>query len=392
MNDWSKIAMKLHRESQGKLSVVSRVPLESRDDLSAAYTPGVAEVSLQCAEHPELAYDLTMKGRSVAIVSDGTAVLGLGDIGPYGALPVMEGKAILLKRFADIDAIPLCIDTKDPKAIIAFCKAIEPTFGAIMLEDIAAPACVEIERTLEKELGIPVFHDDQHGTAIVVGAAIVNCARLMKRPLDAYCVVVSGTGAAGSSVCRTIRALGVKSLYAFNKQGVVTKKKHAEYDFVVRELLDEGIVDSFEGDDSLESMMDGIDIFIGVSAPNLLAPEAVKRMAKQPIIFAMANPTPEIDPLAAKEAGAYIVGTGRSDQSNQINNVLAFPGLMKGTLQARAKKMTPEMKLAASKALAELIADEELSVDYIVPGAFDPGVADAVAEAVRTAGMLSIQR
>jgi malate dehydrogenase (oxaloacetate-decarboxylating) len=388
MKDWSKIAVALHKKTQGKLEIRSRVPLETRDDLSAAYTPGVAEVSLQCAKDPLLSYDLTMKGRSVAIVSDGTAVLGLGNIGPYGALPVMEGKAILLKRFADVDAIPLCINTKDPKAIVAFCKAIEPTFGAIMLEDIAAPACVEIERTLEKELGVPVFHDDQHGTAIVVGAAIVNCARLMKRPLDSFRVVVSGTGAAGSSVCRTIRALGVKSLFAYNKQGVVTMKKHAEYDFVVRELLDEGIVDSFEGVDSLEAMMDGIDIFVGVSAPNILKQEAVKRMAKQPIVFAMANPTPEIDPLAAKEAGAYIVGTGRSDHPNQINNVLAFPGLMKGALQARAKKMTPEMKLAASKALAELIADEELSVDYIVPGAFDPRVADAVAKAASTAALL----
>jgi malate dehydrogenase (oxaloacetate-decarboxylating) len=206
MNDWSKIAINLHQIHQGKLEIKSRVPLETRDDMSAAYTPGVAEVSLQCAKDPLLSYDLTMKGRCVAIVSDGTAVLGLGDIGPYGALPVMEGKAILLKRFADVDAIPLCIDTKDPKAIVAFCKAIEPTFGAIMLEDIAAPACVEIERTLEQVLGVPVFHDDQHGTAIVVGAALQNCARLMKRPLASFSIVVSGTGAAGSSVCRTIRA------------------------------------------------------------------------------------------------------------------------------------------------------------------------------------------
>jgi len=374
-------ALKIHEG--GKLKVVSTVPMEDSQDLALAYTPGVAFPCLAIKDNPEDVYRYTSKGHMVAIVSDGTAVLGLGDIGPYAAIPVMEGKALLLKRFADIDAFPICLDTKDPEKIIDTVKLISPMFGGIILEDISAPRCVMIERRLKQELSIPVFHDDQHGTAIVVGSALLNASRLLKKPLASMKVVVSGTGAAGSSVMRIIRGLGVGTLYAYNIQGVVDCKKIDQYDFVLKELLEDGIIDTPAGENqSLASIMKGAHVFIGVSAPNIVTEDMVASMEKDAIVFAMANPTPEIMPDLAKKAGARIVGTGRSDFPNQVNNVLAFPGIFKGALLARAPQITEEMKLIAARAIASLIADSELQDDYVVPSAFDPRVVQVVSQAI----------
>ncbi|MFA7126226.1 MAG: NADP-dependent malic enzyme [Bacilli bacterium] len=374
-------ALKIHEG--GKLKVVSTVPMEDSQDLALAYTPGVAFPCLAIKDNPEDVYRYTSKGHMVAIVSDGTAVLGLGDIGPYAAIPVMEGKALLLKRFADIDAFPICLDTKDPEKIIDTVKLISPMFGGIILEDISAPRCVMIERRLKQELSIPVFHDDQHGTAIVVGSALLNASRLLKKPLASMKVVVSGTGAAGSSVMRIIRGLGVGTLYAYNIQGVVDCKKIDQYDFVLKELLEDGIIDTPAGENqSLASIMKGAHVFIGVSAPNIVTEDMVASMEKDAIVFAMANPTPEIMPDLAKKAGARIVGTGRSDFPNQVNNVLAFPGIFKGALLARAPQITEEMKLIAARAIASLITDSELQDDYVVPSAFDPRVVQVVSQAI----------
>lgn len=374
-------ALKIHEH--GKLTVESTVPLENAQDLALAYTPGVAIPCLEIAKNPEDVYRYTSKGHMVAIVTDGTAVLGLGDIGPHAAIPVMEGKALLLKRFANVDAFPICLDTKDPEKIIETVKLIAPMFGGIILEDISAPRCVLIERRLKKELSIPVFHDDQHGTAIVVGAAMINASRLLKKPLCDMKVVVSGTGAAGSSIIRIIKGLGVGTIYAYNRLGVVNHASIETYDFVVRELLDEGIIDNPPQDaKTLDGIMKGANAFIGVSAPNIVTEEMVKSMAPNAICFAMANPTPEIMPDLAKRAGARIVGTGRSDFPNQVNNVLAFPGIFKGALSARAPQITEAMKLTASKAIASLIQDHELCDDYIIPSAFDPRVVEVVSQAI----------
>ncbi len=374
-------ALKIHEH--GKLKVESTVPLENAQDLALAYTPGVAIPCLEIAKNPEDVYRYTSKGHMVAIVTDGTAVLGLGDIGPHAAIPVMEGKALLLKRFANVDAFPICLDTKDSEKIIETVKLIAPMFGGIILEDISAPRCVLIERRLKKELSIPVFHDDQHGTAIVVGAAMINASRLLKKPVSDMKVVVSGTGAAGSSIIRIIKGLGVGTIYAYNKLGVVNHASIETYDFVVRELLDEGIVDNPPQDaKTLDGIMKGANAFIGVSAPNIVTEDMVKSMAPDAICFAMANPTPEIMPDLAKRAGARIIGTGRSDFPNQVNNVLAFPGIFKGALSARASQITEAMKLTASKAIASLIQDHELRDDYIIPSAFDPRVVEVVSQAI----------
>ncbi len=374
-------ALKIHEH--GKLTVESTVPLENAQDLALAYTPGVAIPCLEIAKNPEDVYRYTSKGHMVAIVTDGTAVLGLGDIGPHAAIPVMEGKALLLKRFANVDAFPICLDTKDPEKIIETVKLIAPMFGGIILEDISAPRCVLIERRLKKELSIPVFHDDQHGTAIVVGAAMINASRLLKKPLCDMKVVVSGTGAAGSSIIRIIKGLGVGTIYAYNRLGVVNHASIETYDFVVRELLDEGIINNPPQDaKTLDGIMKGANAFIGVSAPNIVTEEMVKSMAPNAICFAMANPTPEIMPDLAKRAGARIVGTGRSDFPNQVNNVLVFPGIFKGALSARAPQITEAMKLTASKAIASLIQDHELCDDYIIPSAFDPRVVEVVSQAI----------
>ena len=376
-------ALKLHRELKGKFEIKSKVEINSPKDLTLAYTPGVAEPCLKIKENPNDVYTYTTKGNVVAVITDGTAVLGLGDIGPKAALPVMEGKSILLKRFADIDSFPLCLDTKDPEEIIKTCKYLAPSRGAINLEDISAPRCVTIERRLKNELDIPVFHDDQHGTAIVVGAALLNSCRLTKKKMSDLTVVLSGTGAAGSSIARMLKKLGVGRLYAININGVVDKKNYDSYDFLVKELIDDGIIDTKEGhDNTLASLMKDSNAFIGVSAPNLVSIEMVKSMAKDPFIFALANPTPEISYEDAKLANAYVIGTGRRDHPNQIINLLALPGIFRGALDSHATKITEEMKMAASLAIAGLISDDELTPDYVIPSPFDNRVVKAVSQAV----------
>ena len=358
-------ALALHKEHHGKMEINVKVPMDTMEDLSMAYTPGVAQ---------------PWKGNSVAVVSDGTAVLGLGDIGPAAGLPVMEGKSILFKKYANIDAVPLCIDTKDPQEIIKFCKQIAPTFGGINLEDISAPRCVEIERTLKKELDIPVFHDDQHGTAIVVTAALVNALKVVDKKPEDVTVVVSGTGAAGSSIIHMIHDLGVKEIYGFNINGIVIKDDYDKYDFLTQELT--AITNKSNKRMTMAEAVKEADVFIGVSAPGLLTKEMVQSMKEKPIVFAMANPEPEIKYHDAVDAGAAVVGTGRSDFPNQINNVLAFPGLFRGALDVHATKITEGMKLAAAKGLASLVSDEELNKDYIIPRATDARVAVTVAKAV----------
>ncbi len=367
----------------GKFAVSTKCKLETKEDLSLAYTPGVAEPCKEIAKNKELVYEYTSKGNTVAVISDGTAVLGLGNIGPYAGIPVMEGKAALFKRFADIDSIPLCIDTTDVEEIIRTCKILAPSLGGINLEDISAPRCVEIERRLINELDIPVMHDDQHGTSIVVGAAVLNCARLTNKNLSDLTVVMSGTGAAGSNIARMLKKLGVKTIYASNKDGVVDKKNYDSYDFLIKELIDDGIIDTKPNhNNTLASLLEGANVFVGVSAPNLVSTEMVKTM-KDPFVFAMANPNPEITYDDAKKGGALIIGTGRSDYPNQVNNLLAFPGIFRGALDAKATKITEGMKMAAAKALAYLISDDELNAEYILPSAFDERVVSAVSKAVK---------
>lgn len=373
-------ALALHKEHHGKMEINVKVSMETMEDLSMAYTPGVAQPCREIHNNPETVYDYTWKGNSVAVVSDGTAVLGLGDIGPAAGLPVMEGKSILFKKYANIDAVPLCIDTKDPQEIIKFCKQIAPTFGGINLEDISAPRCVEIERTLKKELDIPVFHDDQHGTAIVVTAALVNALKVVDKKPEDVTVVVSGTGAAGSSIIHMIHDLGVKEIYGFNINGIVIKDDYDKYDFLTQELTE--ITNKSNKRMTMAEAVKEADVFIGVSAPGLLTKEMVQSMKEKPIVFAMANPEPEIKYHDAVDAGAAVVGTGRSDFPNQINNVLAFPGLFRGALDVHATKITEGMKLAAAKGLASLVSEEELNKVYIIPRATDARVAVTVAKAV----------
>ncbi len=380
MTNYYEKALEKHSEWKGKISVELKAPLNDREDLSVAYTPGVAEPCREIAKNKDMAYTYTWKGNIVAVVSDGTAVLGLGDIGPEAALPVMEGKAALFKRFAGVNAIPIVLDTKDPKEIIETVKRIAPTFGGINLEDISAPRCVEIERALIEELDIPVFHDDQHGTAIVVTSGIINALKLVKKKPEEVTLVVSGTGAAGSSVIKMMKDLGIGEIYAFNINGVLRKSDMEKYNFVEKEVAE--ITNSTDEEISLTDAMKRADIFIGVSAPKILSKEMVSSMKKDAIVFAMANPEPEISYEDAKEAGARVVGTGRSDFPNQVNNVLAFPGLFRGALDVRSRKITEEMKLAAAEGIASLITDEELSDEYVIPGAFDERVVKVVAKAV----------
>ena len=381
-------SLELHRKNHGKLEIRSKVRIKNKEDLSLAYTPGVAYACKEIEADKEKAYEYTSKANMVAVISDGSAVLGLGNIGPYGAIPVMEGKSILLKELAGVDSIPICLNTQDVEEIIRTCKILEPTLGAINLEDISAPRCVTIERRLIEELDIPVFHDDQHGTSIIVAAAFLNIQRFTKRKLSDLTLVMSGTGAAGSMVAKMLKKIGVGKIYAYDITGVIDKKKYDSYNFLIKELIDQGIYDTPENHDgTLASILKGADAFVGVSAPNLVTKEMVKTMNDKPIIFAMANPTPEIPYEDAKEAGAYIVGSGRSDYPNQINNVLAFPGLFKGALAVRARKINEEMKLAAAYAIANIIKDEELTCDYIVPDPFDPRVAEAVSKAVGKAAI-----
>lgn len=374
-------SLQKHSEWKGKLEIKLKEPLNNKEDLSIAYTPGVAEPCRAISKDKNEVYNYTWKGNTIAVVTDGTAVLGLGDIGPEASLPVMEGKCILLKEFGDVNAVPICLDTKDTEEIIAICKAIAPTFGGINLEDISAPRCVEIERRLIEELDIPVFHDDQHGTAIVVTAALINSMKLVNKKPEELKVIVSGTGAAGSSIIRMLLKLGIKEIYGFNINGTIIKEDTNKYDFLTKELAE--IVNPYSKRTTLAEEIVGSDVFIGVSAPKILTKEMVLSMNKNAIVFAMANPEPEITYEDAIDAGAYVVGTGRSDFPNQINNVLAFPGLFKGALECRAKKITEEMKMAAAIGIASLVTDKELRPDYVIPSPFDRRVAETVASEVK---------
>ena len=380
MKDVYEEALELHAKTKGKLAVQLKVPLQKREDLSLAYTPGVAQPCREIFKDKENVYQYTWKQNSVAVVSDGTAVLGLGDIGPEAAMPVMEGKSILFKQFGDIDAVPICLDTKDPQEIIHIVKAIAPGFGGINLEDISAPRCVEIERALKEELDIPVFHDDQHGTAIVVTAGLLNALKVVGKNIEDITVVVSGTGAAGSSIIKMIHSLHVKEIYGFNINGIVIKEDADQYDFLTQELTE--ITNRQNKRLTMAEALKEADVFIGVSAPGILTKEMVRSMKKDAIVFAMANPEPEIKYHDAIEAGVAVMGTGRSDFPNQINNVLAFPGLFRGALDVRARKITEGMKMAAARGLASLVSDEDLSPTYIIPDALDPRVAKEVARAV----------
>lgn len=380
MPDYYRIAIEKHNEWRGKISTELKAPLKDKEDLSVAYTPGVAQPCLEIAKNKDNAYKYTWKGNVVAVVSDGTAVLGLGDIGPEAALPVMEGKCALFKNFGGVNAVPLVIDTKDPKKIIEFVKTVAPTFGGINLEDISSPRCVEIERALIEELDIPVFHDDQHGTAIVTIAGLINALKIVNKKPEELTVVVSGTGAAGSSIIRMLKNFGVKEIYAVASNGVLLREDADKYNFVKKEIAE--MTNSSNRRITLEEAMKEADVFIGVSAPKIITKEMVSSMKKDAIVFAMANPEPEIAYQDAVDAGARVVGTGRSDFPNQINNVLAFPGLFKGALSVRSRKITEEMKIAAAEGIASLISDDELKEDYVIPRPFDPRVAEAVAKAV----------
>lgn len=377
--DYNELALKMHEEHKGKIEVISKVKVESREDLSTAYTPGVAEPCRKIRDNKEEVYRYTAKGNLVAVVSDGTAVLGLGDIGPEAAIPVMEGKSILFKTFADIDAFPICLDTKDTEEIIETVKRIAPVFGGINLEDISAPRCFEIERRLKEELDIPVFHDDQHGTAIVVSAGLVGALKLVKKDIHKVKVVINGAGSAGISICKLLLEIGIGDVILVDKNGILAPGEEW-MNPSQKEMAHKTNQEQLHGD--LKEAMKGRDIFIGVSAPGVVTAEMVAAMAKDAIVFAMANPVPEITPDEAKRGGARIIATGRSDFPNQINNVLVFPGVFRGALDARAKDITEKMKIAAVYAIADIIPEEELTEEYIIPGAFDKRVAERVAKAV----------
>lgn len=382
--DVNKKSLELHERLKGKIEVISKVKLENKEDLSLAYTPGVAESCREIHKNKENAYKYTSKGNLVAVVSDGTAVLGLGDIGPEAAMPVMEGKAILFKEFGDVDAFPICLDTKDVDEIVNIVKALAPTFGGINLEDIAAPRCFEIERRLVEELNIPVFHDDQHGTAVVVLAAVINSIKLVNKKMEDLKIVINGAGAAGNAIAYLLMDAGAKNVILCDRTGVIYKERPGLTSDKV-ELAEKTNPDNVKG--SLGDALVNSDIFIGVSAPNVVTAEMVKSMNTDAIVFPMANPIPEIMPDLAKEAGARIVGTGRSDFNNQINNVLVFPGLFRGVLDARAKKITTKMKLAAAEAIASLITEDMLTEEYVIPQALNKEVGNVVAEAVKKAAI-----
>lgn len=382
MTDVKAKALAISKEKGGKLEVVPTVPIETMEDLSIAYTPGVAAVCTAIAENPEKVFDYTTKRNLVAVVTDGSAVLGLGNIGPEAAIPVMEGKAALFKRFGNVNAVPISLATQDVEEIISHIVAISPSFGGINLEDISAPRCFEIERRLKEQLDIPVFHDDQHGTAIIVLAALYNGLRLTGKKINEIHAVVNGGGAAGIAISKMFLAAGVKNLMIVDKTGIISATDdnlpthHAEMAKITNLEHRTG---------SLEEALKGADVFVGVSAPGALKQEWVRHMNDKAMVFAMANPTPEIFPDEAKAGGAYIVGTGRSDFPNQINNVLAFPGIFRGALDARASDITIEMQIAAAQGIASVVTDEQLAPDYIMPDVFTPGVADIVANSVRKA-------
>ncbi|XJZ26463.1 NADP-dependent malic enzyme [Bacillota bacterium Lsc_1132] len=378
-------ALHMHRINKGKLESKSKVQVRNAKDLSLAYSPGVAEPCKDIYEKPERVYDYTMKGNMVAVVSDGTAVLGLGNIGPEAALPVMEGKAVLFKSFAGVDAFPICLNTTDVEKIIETVKLLEPTFGGVNLEDIAAPNCFVIEERLKKETNIPVFHDDQHGTAIVTVAGLVNALKLVGKKMTEIKVVANGAGAAGIAIIKLLHSYGVRDIIMCDTKGAIYEGRPQGMNAVKAEVAKFTNRDNIQG--KLEDVIKGADVFIGVSVEGALTKEMVSTMNTDSIIFAMANPVPEIMPDMAKEAGAKVVGTGRSDFPNQVNNVLAFPGIFRGALDVRATHINEKMKVAAVEAIANLIREDELNADYVIPGPFDPRVAPAVASAVAKAAM-----
>ena len=386
--NYAEESLKKHYEWKGKLEVVPKMEIRDRDDLSLAYTPGVAQACLEIEKDPEKSYALTGRGNLVAVVTDGTAVLGLGDIGPEAGMPVMEGKCVLFKAFGGVDAIPLCIRSKDVDEIVNTVALLAGSFGGINLEDIAAPRCFEIERKLKERCDIPVFHDDQHGTAVVVLAAVLNALRVVGKEIGSIRAVINGAGSAGIAIAKLLLSCGLNHLVMCDKQGVICEG--ADWLNPAQAKMAR-VTNREKRTGKLADVLVGADLFVGVSAGNLVTPEMVKSMAADAILFPMANPTPEIAPEAAEAAGAAIVGTGRSDYKNQINNVLAFPGIFRGALDVRAREINEEMKLAAARALAGLVSDEELSKDYILPRAFDPRVgptvAKAVAEAAKSSGV-----
>ena len=374
-------ALMLHEKWNGKLETISKTPVKSREDLSLAYTPGVAEPCKVIAKDKEAAYKYTMKANTVAVVSDGSAVLGLGNIGPYAAMPVMEGKAVLFKEFGGVNAVPICLDTQDTEEIIKAVTYLAPGFGGINLEDISAPRCFEIEERLKEILDIPVFHDDQHGTAIVVLAGIINALKVVGKKKEDCKVVVNGAGSAGVAITKLLLTYGFPNIIMCDKVGIVSKETEG-LNWMQQKMTEVTNPDNETG--SLADALKGADIFVGVSAPGIVSPEMVASMNHDAILFAMANPVPEIMPDIAKAAGAKVVGTGRSDFPNQVNNVVAFPGIFKGALEGRATQITEEMKLAAANAIASLVPDDELNEDNIMPEAFNPKVAELVAEAVKS--------
>lgn len=384
--DIMQSSLEKHYEWKGKIEVVSRCKVENREQLSNAYTPGVAKPCLEIAENPDLSYDLTRRSNLVAVITDGTAVLGLGDIGPRASMPVMEGKCALFKEFAGVDAFPICIDSKDTDEIVRTIELISYSFGGINLEDISAPRCFEIERRLKEKLDIPVFHDDQHGTAVVASAAMLNAAKVSCKLFEDMTLVINGAGAAGCAIAKQFLSLGIGDIIMVDLKGIICdgdefeNPSHYEMAKLTNKTKRKG---------GLAEAMVGADAFIGVSKPNLVSQDMVRSMADKPIIFAMANPTPEIMPDLAKEAGAFVVGTGRSDFPNQINNVVAFPGIFKGALAVRAKDINEEMKRAAARAIAESVSADKLCADFILPDAFDKSVAEAVAKAVAEAAVRS---
>ncbi len=388
--DYMKESLKKHYEWKGKLEVVSRAKVENKEDLSLAYTPGVAQACLEIQKDVDKSYDLTRRWNTVAVVTDGTAVLGLGDIGPEAGMPVMEGKCVLFKEFGDVDAIPICVKSKDVDDIVKTVALISGSFGGVNLEDISAPRCFEIERKLKECTDIPIFHDDQHGTAVVTAAALINALKIVGKEWKDVTVTFSGAGAAGTAIAKLLNKLGVKDILVCNRKGIICKginepKGNEEIALITNKTNRQG---------TLADAMKGADILIGVSAPGIVTQDMVRSMASGAIVMAMANPVPEIMPELAKQAGAAVVGTGRSDFPNQINNVLAFPGIFRGALDVRAKEINEDMKMAAAQAIASLVSQEELNPDYILPMAFDPrigkSVAKAVAEAAKKTGAARI--
>ncbi|WP_436376128.1 NAD(P)-dependent malic enzyme [Cytobacillus sp. BC1816] len=391
--DLQKESLLLHEKFQGKLSIDVKMPLNSMKDLSLAYSPGVAEPCRKIHDKPEKVYDYTIKGNLIAVVSDGTSVLGLGDIGPEASMPVMEGKAALFKAFAGIDAVPICLDTKDPEDIINTVKLLQPSFGGINLEDIAAPNCFYIEERLKQEMNIPVFHDDQHGTAIVTAAGLKNALKLVDKQMDKIKIVINGAGAAGIAIIKLLLNMGVKDIIMCDTKGAIYEGRQERMNPVKESVAKITNQDKRQG--PLEEVIIGADVFIGVSSAGALTKEMVQTMSQDSIIFAMANPVPEIMPEEAKEAGAIVVGTGRSDLPNQVNNVLAFPGIFRGALDVRATEINEEMKMAAVEAIAGLIDAADLSPDYVIPGPLDsrvvPAVKDAVVKAAQETGAARIE-